>query len=179
MLSLVRFALMLMWYPSNNGYIAFCGINVIVLPSKPGHLSTISLSKTAISANFINVSTSLLLITVSNKKLLVRFHFLFTAFLSWVGRWDLNPHQSGNITRIVFPFFELAQKQCPKSSGSGRGDVVSVFCGCLPSEPILLFLSYFLAFAIQFSPEREDMALQKFLGHSTISVIEISETINS
>ena len=50
---------MLMWYPSNSGYIAFWGIKVIVLPSKPGHLSTISLNKTAISANFMNVPTSL------------------------------------------------------------------------------------------------------------------------
>jgi len=54
MLSWLRFALMLMWYPSYRGYMAFCGNNVIVLPFKPGQLSTISLSRTAISANFID-----------------------------------------------------------------------------------------------------------------------------
>jgi hypothetical protein len=32
---------------------AFCGVNIIVLPSKPGHVSTISLSKMATSANFM------------------------------------------------------------------------------------------------------------------------------
>jgi hypothetical protein len=53
---LERFALILMWYPLYNGNIAFCGIKVIVLPSNPGHLSTISLSKMAISANFINLT---------------------------------------------------------------------------------------------------------------------------
>jgi hypothetical protein len=54
MFSVETFVLMFMWYPLNNGYIAFCGINVKVLPSKFGHLSTISLSKMAISANFIS-----------------------------------------------------------------------------------------------------------------------------
>ena len=39
---------------------AFCGVIIIVLPSKLGHLSTISLSKMATSANFMRAPNRLL-----------------------------------------------------------------------------------------------------------------------
>jgi hypothetical protein len=94
----------------------------MVLPSSPGHLSTISLSRIAASANFIMVPTEYV-----NKNVVVKTYFFFMRFSVFVfvsGNPYLERNKSFPVKLLhasVFTRFRVTRvKECPKINLNGQ-----------------------------------------------------------